>query len=709
MLAPGSYDITFSAPGFQTRTISGVQVAQLTAHQLDVQLLPDNAQLLNPIAVSLPFLGEGDAAFVDYNIDGALDVCLIGGIANSMSTKLYINDGGDSFTETATPFPNVWRGTMLWADFDNDTYPDLFISGRSSSGLVSQMFFNNSGESFTPASTIFSELEYTAAASADINRDGLTDFVFTGSNNNGDPVSYIALNQGGTVFTLDSLTITPVTKGSLDFADYDRDGCPDLLVTGLSAAGPVSLLYRNNNGTLEQTAASFTGLYDGGAGFVDYNSDGSFDIVISGANSESALQSPLLYENNGDGTFTAVDLSLIAFTGAADFDFADFDNDGYSDFLFLGKNESGAGSTYLLKNNGDGSFIEYPVGITGFHSGAADWGDYNNDGSVDLIISGYGSTANILKSNNMAANTPPDSPTSQNTAQSDSIVTLSWNAANDDHTPQQGITYSVIVGSQPGLADIVTTESDIATGTRFVSRNGNAGSSTNLDIAGLHEATYYWQVQAIDGAFLGSPFSAVDSFTVTFIPDTITRPSDLTAEAQSSDFALLQWTDNAQNENGYYIERRDSGTTQFSIIDSSEMNTAAYTDSTILPDYAYEYRVTAFNADTVSVPSNIVPIHIPPVVSVNDAAIPKEYQLYQNYPNPFNPVTIIRFDIPETADVRLSVHTITGELIGTLIQNRYSPGSYSVTFDAYDLPSGVYLYRLQAGSFSDVRKLLLIK
>ena len=94
----------------------------------------------------------------------------------------------------------------------------------------------------------------------------------------------------------------------------------------------------------------------------------------------------------------------------------------------------------------------------------------------------------------------------------------------------------------------------------------------------------------------------------------------------------------------------------------------------------------------------------------NDAEqLPLEFMLHQNYPNPFNPTTNIRFDLPEESPVTIDVYTITGQLVMRLINETRPAGTHTATFDAGRLTSGVYLYRLQAGTFSSTGKMMLLK
>ncbi len=89
--------------------------------------------------------------------------------------------------------------------------------------------------------------------------------------------------------------------------------------------------------------------------------------------------------------------------------------------------------------------------------------------------------------------------------------------------------------------------------------------------------------------------------------------------------------------------------------------------------------------------------------------IPGQFSLNQNYPNPFNPVTRISFDIPVQSFVKLTVYDILGNEISTLIKEDLSAGRYEAEFDATELPTGTYFYRLNAGNFSETKKMILIK
>lgn len=94
--------------------------------------------------------------------------------------------------------------------------------------------------------------------------------------------------------------------------------------------------------------------------------------------------------------------------------------------------------------------------------------------------------------------------------------------------------------------------------------------------------------------------------------------------------------------------------------------------------------------------------------------IPVEFYLHQNYPNPFNPVTTIKFEVPSieayrNTHLRLGVYDILGKEIATLIDQEFKPGMYEVKWDGTDYASGIYFYRLEAGTFTETKKMVLLK
>lgn len=89
--------------------------------------------------------------------------------------------------------------------------------------------------------------------------------------------------------------------------------------------------------------------------------------------------------------------------------------------------------------------------------------------------------------------------------------------------------------------------------------------------------------------------------------------------------------------------------------------------------------------------------------------LPTEYELQPAYPNPFNPVTRIPYTLPEPAEVRITVYDALGQRVASLVERRQQAGRHEVVFRAGELPSGPYYYRMQAGSYREVRAVTLLK
>jgi len=113
----------------------------------------------------------------------------------------------------------------------------------------------------------------------------------------------------------------------------------------------------------------------------------------------------------------------------------------------------------------------------------------------------------------------------------------------------------------------------------------------------------------------------------------------------------------------------------------------------------FQYRLKQIDNDGSFEYSDIVEVE----------AVPVQYELSQNYPNPFNPSTTIRFSLPGQTQLRLNVYNILGELMKTVAEGMYEAGYYNITFDAAELSSGSYIYRLESNNFTETKKMILIR
>lgn len=201
------------------------------------------------------------------------------------------------------------------------------------------------------------------------------------------------------------------------------------------------------------------------------------------------------------------------------------------------------------------------------------------------------------------------------------------------------------------------------------------------------------------------------------LPADTTTPSPPTGVTcvSGNQSATVKWNKNTEFDiNKYYVFRntvKNPGT-------STLVGTVMHPDSTFLNTgltngIKYYFWVKAGDKFCVerisdfSAPDSVVPGGIS--ISNQQNELPKTFALYQNYPNPFNPVTTIRYDVPKTTVVTIIVYDLLGRELSTLVNEKKEAGSYELIFDASKLASGIYIYKMSAGEFTSVKKLILVK
>lgn len=214
-----------------------------------------NFFLDGPTCTTLPGTQYGAAAFADYNNDGLLDLALTGVTsAGPRLASIYRNPGGCALALVPTPaLEGVMKGSLAWGDFDNDNDPDLLVTGESSSlGRISRVYRNDGGDTFSDINAPLTGLAEGSAAWGDCDGDGDLDILLTGSTDGteGGARTLIYRNEGAGAFvSMPTTGLVQVFRGASAWADFDDDDDLDLLLTG--QAGPpeygyVTRLYRND-------------------------------------------------------------------------------------------------------------------------------------------------------------------------------------------------------------------------------------------------------------------------------------------------------------------------------------------------------------------------------------------------------------------------------------------------------------------------------
>jgi hypothetical protein len=203
------------------------------------------------------------------------------------------------------------------------------------------------------------------------------------------------------------------------------------------------------------------------------------------------------------------------------------------------------------------------------------------------------------------------------------------------------------------------------------------------------------------------------SVWVSIIEDSVTIPVELnnfSANVNDGRVFLSWQTSTEINNRGFYIERRNTslaeGENEWIEIgfkegrgNSTERNYYQFEDYPIY-DGTYHYRLRQIDYDGSSEYSNEVEVNLFTV---------KEFELGQNYPNPFNPSTTISFQLPEASYITLKVFDALGTEVATIADGKFSAGVHEVNFDAKDLSSGLYMYRIISGTNELTRKMMVIK
>jgi len=335
--------------------------------------------------------GEFGCAWGDFNGDGYLDLFLPG---VWYQNTLYRNDGGSHFVDVsntmgiAGPFNGLAIGAV-WADFNGDGRLDLLCTDA---GLK---LYRNDGNTFTDISatsnlsSVDPGVQTWQTAVGDFDNDGDLDIAMAGASLDPLPIRILRNDNGGFTDVATAMGITSSLESwNPAWVDVNNDGKPDLWMPTIRTPGTGCKLLINQGGQLVVSDPAFTGIQANSAivsCWGDFNNDGYMDLFLipySGDNDGVAK----LYKNNGDGTFTDVAAAYglnQTFSSARGAYWGDYDNDGRLDLLI----GDWTGPQYLFHNDGD-HFTEVGAATGAGFIGrfrSAVFVDYDNDGSLDIF------------------------------------------------------------------------------------------------------------------------------------------------------------------------------------------------------------------------------------------------------------------------------------------------------------------------------------
>nr|WP_276611349.1 FG-GAP-like repeat-containing protein [Fodinibius halophilus] len=370
----------------------------------------------------------------DYDGDGDLDLLMTGRNGSGPQSFIYENDDG-SFSTIGAGLTGLQYSSANWGDYDNDGDLDLIITGMDINDVPRSLIYENDGSgNFSNINAGLTGLFRGSSDWGDFDGDGDLDLLITGADNSYAPQSLIYENNGNGNFSPIGAGITKVLLSSADWGDYDGDGDLDLLIIGYLNSGTYqSLIYENDgNGNFSDIGAGLTGLSTGAANWGDFDNDSDLDLLITGLDNNNNDQS-LIYENNGNGTFTDIGAGLTGLSRGSS-NWGDYDGDGDLDLIITGGFN---GAQIIYKNNGNGNFSDMGAGITGLYRGSSDWGDFDGDGDLDIAVNGNGDNGfqSLIYENNNA-------PSAANITISGSLDIGQQLIGNYDYTDQDGDTES---------------------------------------------------------------------------------------------------------------------------------------------------------------------------------------------------------------------------------------------------------------------------
>jgi len=553
-------------------------------------------------------LYSGPIKWADLDNDNDLDIIYSGfaGGANEFFVKVYENVAG-SFTSRSTGLPNIRNGSFALGDYDKDGDLDILLSGLSGTGNISVLYQNLGAFSFSLKQS-FPGIINTTASWFDIDNDEDLDFLLAGvDDNSGGPDPFVKKmmvyeNVNGTFSLINGTNLPPCTQCSMDWADSNADGKIDLVITGFQGDinGNTDVYLNNGDKTFTKDQNSnFKDVYNGDVKWGDFDRDGDMDVLLSGVQHGGNIITSV-YRNTSGVLHEETNIKIHS-TGENWMDgtsWVDYNNDGLLDILISGRGTSVVVLEYifkLYKNNGNGTFNEVSeANFTGLSDSSVDFGDFDNDGDVDFCFSGMSSTGpttgiykNKLIDGPYAVNSKPAPPSVTNLSEHFFRKQVKLKWPSGTDLQTPAAGLSYNFYLKYGTSNFIAPTSNFTSGYVMTTNPAN-GHSKSPVLNGIPEGNYSWAVQSVDGGKMGSLFSSEKTFYQ------INGPEAIKIEILDVGNVKLSWLDNSSIETSYQVARSTNPTAGFSPQATLPPNTTSYVDSyAFATDTYYQYRINA--------------------------------------------------------------------------------------------------------------------
>ncbi len=568
-------------------------------------------------------------------------------------------------------FESAASRSVNWIDYDNDNDLDLFITNGLQGGQDNMLYRNDNGTfvRIYDQPLVSDGLPSDGSSWGDFNNDGLTDLCVVNWYNR--PALLYTNNGGGNFTFMSSSPVTNQTGYSetCTFGDYDNDGWLDLFITNSAGTSHRNYLYRNSgNGNFVRIDTGIVVSELGrarGANWVDFDNDRDLDLFVC----REVNQNEYLYRNNGNGYFTKITDSPLTTNGGESWSgsWGDYDNDGDLDVFVTNSSNQ---NNFLYRNDGNFTFTKItndPIVTEPGYNAVSGWGDYDNDGDLDMFITqAYVAPTFTQKLvNKLYKNLLMES----GTASFQKITT-------GDIVNDSGYSYGFAWGDYDNDGDL-----DVAVANTFDENQKNVLYRNELSN--------------------GNKWISIKCKGTVSNRSAIGAKVRVKATINGNAVWLMQEID---GQSGYCGQNLilHFGLGNATSIDSIKVEWPAGGDQ-------YFNNVPVNQNVTITENGNLI--------NVGEINIeqPGNFRLGQNFPNPFNPNTKINYELSTSAGVELTVYDALGNEIASLVNEEQLPGSYSVTFNGSTFSSGVYFYTLSlrtsdgSAASSDTRKMILLK
>ena len=394
----------------------------------------DGSGLFSQMNVDLSSASSPETvAFGDYNGDGHLDLFVTG----DSSPQLFRNPGDGQFQTAFADLYSAYGSTADWADVDGDGTLDLVVSGGGTNGPATTIYQNQGGGSFAALDAGLVDLRDSSAEFRDINGDGAPDLLVTGVDNSSNDRALLYLNNGSGAFARAEWGMTGVVGGGLAIGDVEPDGDIDFAIVGFDQRSEASArLYVNRQ--IQNDVPGERARFMRGGGIIDTLAAGiNYEDVIEVGDPEGSPIQFRVYAVKSDAELTPTgagaarlsipttradagrsfnplliatdtnlferevsryaevrvsqffatenDLMQVAAFGDGFAKWGDYDRDGDLDLVVSGSTGARSVSTQLYENTG-GSLSPVDAGVPNLDGEAAEWGDIDGDGDLDLVI-----------------------------------------------------------------------------------------------------------------------------------------------------------------------------------------------------------------------------------------------------------------------------------------------------------------------------------